>query len=64
MVVRTLSIISIVFSGLIVTDFVGEVRADSCWDHNGSLMRLKASGNKRWLYYEIPREALRRTGVK
>ena len=37
--------------------------ADSCWDHNGSLMRLEASANARWFYYEIPREALRRVGV-
>ncbi len=39
-------------------------RADSCWDHNGSLMRLQADGNQRWMYYEIPREVLRNAGVK
>ena len=38
--------------------------ADSCWNHNGSLMRLKASGDQRWMYYEAPREVLRRAGVK
>ena len=38
--------------------------ADSCWDHNGSLMRLKASGNQRWFYYEVPRRVLRRAGVR
>ncbi len=37
--------------------------ADSCWDHNGSLMRLKASGNQRWFYFERPRGVLRRAGV-
>ncbi|WP_026380906.1 hypothetical protein [Afifella pfennigii] len=37
--------------------------ADSCWDHNGSLLRLKASGNQRWLYYERPRATLRQAGV-
>ena len=37
--------------------------ADSCWDHNGSLMRLQASGNDRWLYYENPRAVLRQAGV-
>jgi len=42
---------------------VSEARADSCWDHNGSLMRLQAEGNQRWMYYEIPREVLRRAGV-
>ncbi len=39
-------------------------RADSCWDHNGSLMRLQANGNQRWLYYERPRSVLRRAGVQ
>jgi hypothetical protein len=38
--------------------------ADSCWDHNGSVMRLKAKGNERWMYYEIPREVLRDAGVQ
>ncbi|MEO1199822.1 MAG: hypothetical protein AAFX39_11415 [Pseudomonadota bacterium] len=38
-------------------------QADSCWDHNGSLMRLQAQGNQRWLYYEVPREVLRNAGV-
>lgn len=39
-------------------------RADSCWDHNGSVMRLEASGSQRWFYYENPRRALRNTGVR
>ena len=38
--------------------------ADSCWNHNGSLMRLKASGNQRWFYYEAPRQALLSGGVR
>ena len=38
--------------------------AASCWDHNGSLMRLEASGNRRWFYYERPRSVLRRAGVR
>ncbi len=37
--------------------------ADSCWNHNGSLMRLQASGNQRALYYEVPRQVLRNAGV-
>jgi len=37
--------------------------AASCWDHNGSLMRLEAEGNNRWFYYENPRPALRNAGV-
>lgn len=37
--------------------------ADSCWLHNGSLMRLQAEGVKRWFVYEKPRAELRRAGV-
>ncbi len=37
--------------------------ADSCWNHNGSLMRLKAEGSSRWLLYENPRSVLRNAGV-
>lgn len=37
--------------------------ADSCWDHNGSVMRLSDSGAQRWLYYEAPRQALWSSGV-
>ena len=37
--------------------------ADSCWHHNGSIMRLEASGNQRWFRYEEPREVLQRAGV-
>jgi len=40
-----------------------QAHADSCWDHNGSLMRLKANGNQRWFLYEVPRDVLRRAGV-
>lgn len=29
--------------------------ADSCWTHNGSLMRLDAQGNNRAFMYEAPR---------
>jgi len=38
--------------------------ADSCWNHNGSVMRLQASGNNRWFYYENPRQVLRNAGVR
>lgn len=37
--------------------------ADSCWDHNGSIMRLTAGGNARTFLYESPRQALWGTGV-
>ena len=36
----------------------GGAMADSCWNHNGSIMRLKASGNQRWFYYEHPKAGL------
>jgi len=38
--------------------------ADSCWNHNGSVMRLEASGNNRWFTYENPRQVLRNAGVR
>lgn len=38
--------------------------ADSCWTHNGSLMRLQAQGNQRWISYENPRPQLRAGGVQ
>ncbi|MEM9279569.1 MAG: hypothetical protein AAGA76_13430 [Pseudomonadota bacterium] len=54
--------------GMTITSAVflqtGEAKADSCWDHNGSLMRLQASGNQRWMYYENPRQVLRNSGVR
>ena len=37
--------------------------ADSCWNHNGSIMRLVANGSRRAFYYEQPRDVLRRAGV-
>ena len=37
--------------------------SDSCWDHNGSIMRLKAEGNNRFFSYDMPREGMRREGV-
>ncbi len=39
-------------------------RADSCWNHNGSVMRLKANGNQRFFYYENPRSGIQAVGVK
>ncbi|MDF0602596.1 hypothetical protein P1J78_17800 [Psychromarinibacter sp. C21-152] len=38
--------------------------ADSCWWHNGSLMRLKAYGAERYFYYEQPRDGLWSAGVR
>ena len=38
--------------------------ADSCWNHNGSIMRLKADGSSRAFLYERPRGVLARAGVR
>lgn len=38
--------------------------SDSCWTHNGSLMRLVATGPARAFYYEKPRASLRAAGVR
>ena len=38
--------------------------ADSCWNHNGSLMRLKANGNQRAFYYEVPKSSITDSGVR
>lgn len=38
--------------------------ADSCWMHNGSLVRLVSAGDVRTFLYETPRPGLRKIGVK
>ncbi len=50
------------FSGFAVTTTAAN--ADSCWNHNGSTMRLVAEGNRRWFYYENPKPSLRNAGVR
>lgn len=42
----------------------GLAAAESCWTHNGSLMRLGDNGDKRWFTYEVPREVLKPAGVE
>ena len=39
-------------------------RADSCWSHNGSVMRLTANGSQRSFYYENPRAGIQAVGIK
>lgn len=42
----------------------GETRsAGKLWLHNGSVMRLEASGNERRIFYEAPRAGLRKVGA-
>lgn len=43
---------------------MGAARADSCWNHNGSLMRLIASGDTRVFAYEYPKAGLQQLGVQ
>ena len=40
------------------------VVADSCWDHNGSVMRLTDAGAARTFLYEQPRQSLWGTGIQ
>ncbi|SMX47413.1 hypothetical protein MAA8898_03652 [Maliponia aquimaris] len=40
--------VSLVLAGLMAS----QAAADSCWDHNGSIMRLTDQGNNRWFWYE------------
>ena len=42
----------------------GPALADSCWNHNGSIMRLTATGQTRAFSYETPRQVLRDAGVR
>ncbi len=54
---------TVVITSICIVAMPNYSKADSCWDHNGSLMRLQANGNDRWLYYENPRAVLRQAGV-
>ena len=52
------------FFSLILAIMIGsQAMADSCWNHNGSVMRLTAQGNDRWFWYENPRQGIRNVGV-
>lgn len=47
-----------------LASFVAPALADSCWTHNGSVVRLKASGENRRFLYEKPKSSLVAAGVK
>ena len=52
-------------SGLTALIFLAHpALADSYWDHNGSLMRLKATGNERIIEYFAPSEKMKAAGVQ
>lgn len=57
------SLVALVLTASTVT-LTTSASADSCWNHNGSVMRLVARGNQRWFYYEEPKRVLRRAGVR
>lgn len=63
--VRTFGKISVALA-VLVSSLSGSAAAlaDSCWNHNGSIMRLQAQGNQRWLSYEVPRNVLAQAGVR
>ena len=63
-VLRSMVAAMVLLPAALLLGGVSAAQADSCWNHNGSLMRLEASGNKRWLYYENPRQVLRNAGVR
>lgn len=48
---------------LVVSICSSMAHADSFWDHNGSLMRLVAQGQNRWISYEAPRQGMAEQGV-
>ncbi len=55
---------TVIFAALCLATTMGAALADTCWMHNGSTMRLKASGNERYFYYEAPRSGLWGAGVQ
>lgn len=59
---KLLSIVTIAASTSLVS--TTHAQAASCWNHNGSVMRLEASGNQRWFYYQNPKQVLRNAGVR
>jgi len=53
-----------IIAGMVLAGSATSGLADSCWVHNGPLMRLKASGSERFFYDEEPRQGLRAAGVQ
>jgi hypothetical protein len=51
------------FATTALLGMIGTASADSCWTHNGSLMRLEASGKNRTFSYEVPRPGIWARGV-
>lgn len=49
---------------MISTMLVASALADSLWDHNGSVMRLKEQGGQVEIFYEVPRAGMVEQGVR
>ncbi|MFP3920374.1 MAG: hypothetical protein ACLFPA_00650 [Dichotomicrobium sp.] len=54
----------LLLAGAMAVMLVWPAMAASYWNHNGSLMRLEADGERRMFTYEEPRQVLRRAGVR
>lgn len=48
---------------VMTTGSVSMSHADSCWDHNGSVVRLVDNGLQRQFIYEVPQGSLVNAGV-
>jgi len=53
-----------IFALILLSLLPGLALADSFWDHNGSVVRLVAEGNQRFIYYESPRPGIAAQGVR
>lgn len=51
-------------AALSALSFATGAAADSCWNHNGSIMRLTANGQARTFSYDLPRSTLVSAGVR
>jgi hypothetical protein len=54
----------ILTSAIVLLSIVSSDYADSCWTHNGSMMRLEDSGSQRWISYERPKASLLAAGIQ
>jgi hypothetical protein len=60
---RLIKLIAGSFAAICVSALATAASADTCWNHNGSIVRLIASGQQRTFVYEQPRDVLRIAGV-
>jgi hypothetical protein len=60
---RAITIGAATAAALVALSFASSAAADTCWNHNGSVMRLTANGQDRTFSYEQPRSTLVNAGV-